>query len=610
MNRDQIAVIVETSRKRGLALFAPDSSIELLAARLHSSKVNRSLLDEMKAEADHFGQTPDPELTYDLFRLYGDTGERLAYEKVYFERRKRLNAFVIMALLEPQHSGYEKAAWNIVWSICNEFTWCLPAHYNEGAVRPDIDLFAAETAFALSEVKALLGERMPALLKAKITDEVERRIFLPFLEQGSYGWETADHNWSAVCAGSIGAAALHLMDDSISLSAILERVLGSLACYLSGFGEDGACAEGYLYWQYGFGYYVYFAELLKTATSGEIDLFAANKVKQIALFQQKCFTSGSMVINFSDSPASSGIFMGLSCCLHKEYEEVAVPDASLRASYAADHCGRWAPAIRNLLWTQEEWLTSSGDKAMWPSESYYLPDVQWLLSRDVKEDGALYSFAAKGGHNEEPHNHNDIGHFMVHADGQAYLADLGSGKYTAQYFGPERYTLWCNGSQGHSVPIIDGRYQQSGLSYRSEIIEATSGDDVDKLVVEFSSAYADTGLEQLERSFSWNKEALPRLELTDTFLFDMNVNHSSERAVAERFITLLTPMQDREGRILIEGKRKLSLSYDPLVWTPVVTARSDIDHFGVERFWHTLDFQATAVNAKPLIGTFVFQFES
>jgi hypothetical protein len=610
MNRDQIATIVERRRKRGLALLAPESSIEQLAARLYSSKVNRSLLDEMKAEADHFGQTPDPELTYELFRLYGDTGERLAYEKVYFERRKRLNAFVIMALLEPQHSGYEKAAWNIVWSICNEFTWCLPAHYNEGAVRPDIDLFAAETAFALSEVKALLGERMPALLKDKITDEVERRIFQPFLEQGPYGWETADHNWSAVCAGSIGAAALHLMDDSVRLSAVLERVLGSLACYLSGFGEDGACAEGYLYWQYGFGYYVYFAELLKTATSGEIDLFAANKVKQIALFQQKCFTSGSMVVNFSDSPASSGIFMGLSCCLHKEYEEVAVPDASLRALYAADHCGRWAPAIRNLLWTQEEWLTSSGDKAMWPSESYYLSDVRWLLSRNVKENGALYSFAAKGGHNDEPHNHNDLGHFMVHADGQAYLADLGSGKYTAQYFGPERYTLWCNGSQGHSVPIIDGHYQHSGVSYRSEVVEAASGDDVDKLILELSSAYADTGLERLERSFSWNKEAIPRLELTDTFLFDMKDNHSSERAVTERFITLLSPMQDREGRILIEGKQKLSLTYDPSVWTPVVTARSDIDHFGVERFWHTLDFHATAVKAKPLIGAFVFQFES
>ncbi|WP_139992739.1 heparinase II/III family protein [Paenibacillus paridis] len=610
MNRDQIATIVERRRKRGLALLAPDSSIELLAARLHSSKDNRSLLDEMKAEADHFGQTPDPELTYDLFRLYGDTGERLAYEKIYFERRKRLNAFVIMALLEPQHSGYEMAAWNIVWSICNEFTWCLPAHYNEGAVRPDIDLFAAETAFALSEVKALLGERMPALLKAKLTDEVERRIFLPFLEQGPYGWETADHNWSAVCAGSIGAAALHLMDDSARLSAVLERVLGSLACYLSGFGEDGACAEGYLYWQYGFGYYVYFAELLKTATSGEIDLFAANKVKEIALFQQKCFTSGSMVVNFSDSPASSGIFMGLSCCLHKEYEEVAVPDASLRASYAADHCGRWAPAIRNLLWTQEEWLTSSGDKAMWPSESYYLPDVRWLLSRNVKEDGAVYSFAAKGGHNDEPHNHNDLGHFMVHADGQAYLADLGSGKYTAHYFGPERYTLWCNGSQGHSVPIIDDHYQKSGVTYRSEVVEAASGDDMDKLILELSSAYEDTGLERLERSFSWNKEALPRLVLTDTFLFGMNDNRSSERAVTERFITLLSPTQDREGRILIEGKRKLSLTYDPSVWTPVVTARSDIDHFGVERFWHTLDFHATAVKAKPLIGTFVFQFES
>ncbi|HTG67763.1 MAG TPA: hypothetical protein VL921_00760, partial [Candidatus Udaeobacter sp.] len=302
MKRKLIMEILERSRKRGLAMLALDGAAEGLAASLLASESNRTLLEEIKAEADRFVQTPDPELTYALFRIYGDTGERLAYERVYFERRKRLNALVIMALLEPENTVYEAAALNIIWSVCNEFTWCLPAHYNAGAEKPDIDLFAAETGFALSEILLLWGDRLPELLRKRIKAEVELRIFCPFLEQGPYGWETADHNWSAVCAGSVGAAALYLIDDSERLSRVLERVLASLDCYLTGFGEDGACAEGYLYWQYGFGYYVYFAQLLKAATDGEINLFASSKVKEIALFQQKCFTGGRTVVNFSDSP--------------------------------------------------------------------------------------------------------------------------------------------------------------------------------------------------------------------------------------------------------------------------------------------------------------------
>jgi hypothetical protein len=612
MKRERIKEVLEQHRKKGLTLLGTGSDSVKQSSQLWGDSINKLLLEEIKAEADRIMLTSDPELTYSLFRIYGDSGERLAYERVYFERRKRLNSYVIMALQEPENVQYEVAALNMIWSICNEFTWCLPAHFNEGSDRLDIDLFSAETGFALSEIKLLLGDRLPDLLRKRIDNEVELRIFHPFLEQGPFGWETADHNWAAVCAGSVGAAALHLIADSQRLSEVLERVLHSLDCYLTGFGEDGACAEGYLYWQYGFGYYVYFAQMLKAATNGEINLFASKKVKEIALFQQKCFTGSSTVVNFSDSRPESGIFMGLSCCLHHEYDEVIVPDASLRADYSADHCGRWAPAIRNLMWVKEEWMQTTGNKTVWPAESYYLSDVQWLLSRHASDNGGNYSFAAKGGHNEEPHNHNDVGHFIVHADGQAYLADLGSGKYTAKYFGPERYSIWCNGSQGHSVPIIDGSHQQNGAAFRATVMEASTNASTDKLALEISSAYGLSKLERLERRFLWEKEELPRLTLTDTIWLAPNGEEAAaERLVIERFITILAPQLVEAGRIILLGQRQLTISYDHQVWSPVVTSRSDIDHYGSERFWYTLDFQLNAAAVGvPLIATFIFQFDT
>ncbi|WP_051250521.1 heparinase II/III family protein [Paenibacillus harenae] len=613
MKLERIKQLLDQKRRRGLSLLTDDRTIAELRARLLQTTANRSLIGEIQAEAQRMIGESDPDLTYSLFRIYVDTGERLAYQRVYFEKRKRLNAFAVMSLLEPDNTTYLEALHNTVWSICNEFTWCLPAHFNE-ANQTEIDLFAAETGFALSEVLLLAEETLPALLRRRIKEEVERRLFRPFLEEGTYRWEKEEHNWAAVCAGSIGAAALHLIDDEARLARILERVTDALDCYLSGFGDDGVCAEGYLYWQYGFGYYVYFAQLLKAATDGEIDLFTPGKVKEIALFQQKCFTSGNRIVNFSDAPSESGIFMGLSSLLHDEYEEVAMPDASLRASYSEDHCGRWAPAIRNLIWPKEAedrlFGHADGHHHVWPAESYYLPDAQWLLSRHLTDDGGCYSFAAKGGHNNEPHNHNDVGHFLIHADGDVYLADLGSGMYTSRYFGPERYSLWCNGSQGHSVPIIAGAYQQSGGSYRAEVINAAADERYDQIDMDLSGAYPDGLLAQLKRRLLWSKDGIPSLALTDTIVFAADRTDRTPCTVTERFITFLTPELAKEGRIVLNGKRKLGIYYDYLAWEPLITSRSDIDHYGQERSWYTLDFSPVAETSERVTGHFIFQFES
>ncbi|MNZ43476.1 Heparinase II/III-like protein [compost metagenome] len=615
MGPHQIKNRWKRGRRRGLSPLIPENSVEALRERLLQSRTSMELRQEIEREAERMVKEEDPALPYSLFRIFGDTGERLSYEKVYFERRKRLNTFAMMSMLEPERQDYIEALHNAIWSICDEFTWCLPAHYDASSGRMEIDLFAAETGFTLSEVLLLTEQALPELLKQRIKDEVERRVLRPFLEEGPYGWEKADHNWAAVCAGSIGAAALHLIDDEERLLHILARVTDAMDCYLSGFGDDGVCAEGYLYWQYGFGYYVYFAQLLKAATYGDIDLFAAAKVKEIALFQQKCFTGGNMVVNFSDSLSNSGIFMGLSSCLCEEYEEVVLPHRSLRAPYLSDHCGRWAPALRNLIWPKEAHVPEGQDaalekKPLWPSEAYYLPDAQWLLSRSVTEDGGNCSFSAKGGHNDEPHNHNDIGHFLIHADGEAYMADLGSGMYTSTYFGADRYTLWCNGSQGHSVPILGGEYQRHGKSYRAVVKEAVTGESEDLLLLDISGAYAAGLLDKLERRLLWSKEGLPSLTLTDTFVRAQARGEEAPLPVTERFITCLPPVLAKEGRIVLRGKRQLSIFYDYLAWEPIIMQRSDMDHFGVERVWFTLDFQSIEGLVDQINGHFVFQFES
>ncbi|MDQ6422788.1 heparinase II/III family protein [Paenibacillus sp. LHD-117] len=604
-------------RARGFELLGGAEDSRRMADRLLRDGSLSGLVGEIESEADRMLGEEEPLLTDELFRDYGETGERLPYERVYFEKRKRLNAFALMAWLRPSSPAYLDALHKTAWSVCEEFTWCLPAHYGEKrGPYGNIDLFAAETGFALCEMAALLGDALEPELAKRIAEEAERRLFEPYLEQGPYPWEKLENNWSSVCAGSIGSAALYAIADADRLARVLEKVQAAMDCFLAGYGEDGACVEGYSYWQYGFGYYVYYADLLKTATSGAFDGFSGSKAREIALFQQRCFSGGDTVINFSDSPQYNGVYMGLTMRLRDEYPEVALPNPSLREPYAADHCGRWAHALRNLIWassSREGAVIAEAEAGDWPTEARYLADAGWFLSRYVPERGTSYCFAAKGGHNGESHNHNDCGHFILHADGEAYLADLGSGVYTKQYFGPDRYTFWCNGSQGHSLPIVNGQLQEAGEQRKARVTEANVGGEEDRFALELSGLYpASAGLVSLARSFRWRKAGKPSLILTDRISFGQvspETDADSVNKVVERFVTMQEPKLGEEGWLTIEGKRLLRIGYDARLWKPVVTARSDRDHFDQERHWHTLDFHSVAgMRGAVVEAVFTFEF--
>ncbi|MHA6480572.1 heparinase II/III family protein [Paenibacillus sp. strain BS8-2] len=608
-----------SDRVRGFELIGGPEKKQEMVQRLRGDQSLAAMLDEIEAEAERLLAEAEPILTDQLFRLFGETGERLPYEHVYFAKRKRLNAFALMTWLKPETGTgiYADGLRQIVRSICDEWTWVLPAHFDEErGPWGYIDLFAAETGQALTEVAVLLGDVLGEDIVARIAEEVEQRIFEPFMSKGPYRWEKLANNWSSVCAGSIGMAAIYVVEDTERLATLLERVHAAMDAFLSGYGQDGACLEGYSYWQYGFGYYIYYMDLLKAATSGRLDGFAERKVEAIAMFQQRCFTSEDMVVSFSDSPERSGVYMGMTNRLRREFPSVASPDILLRVPYATDHCGRWAHAFRNVIWATDstgaaanEMAGSGAVKVGWPAETRLMEDAQWFISRIVPGKGDSYCFAAKGGHNGEPHNHNDGGQFLLHANGEAYLADLGSGMYTKSYFGPERYSYWCNGSQGHSVPIVNGAYQAEGKDRKATIIDAMISEAEDHFAVELKRMYPESaGLQSFERKFRWCKLGSPALTISDRFSVDDHLAEAS-LSIVERFITRKEPRMLEEGFLVLEQNYLLMIRYDSDCWRPVVEQRKDFDHFGQERHWYTLDFLPTEAWRSHIIeAEFTFTF--
>lgn len=559
-----------------------------------------SILQEIHAEANRLKDISIPDLTEELYLLFEQTGNRLAYENVYFERRRRLTTFALLHAVYADEPLYVQQLHDTIAAILQEKTWCLPAHM-KGQGERHIDLFAAETGFALSEIIILAGNRLPESLVEHMKEHIELRLFNPYLNDGPFHWEKADHNWASVCAGSIGAAALLLEQDAARKALICSKAIDTMCSYLSGFGQDGVCLEGPGYWNYGFGYYVYFADLLKRSTGGNADLFNHNKVKSIALFQQKCYLIHNRPVNFSDAMPFVNVNIGLSDYLASYYKDMDYVSLEMRSAYSEDHCARFAPALRSLIWYRPQ----ADRKDYWEPGSWYMSDAQWLMSRLTNDHGS-FAFAAKGGTNNEPHNHNDIGHFIMLADDDpAFLVDLGCGEYTADYFGAERYSYACTGAQGHSVPIINNRLQASGAESYAKVVQVSTSEAEDRFSMDLTSCYPHSELFLYKRSFHWVKSELPVLTLTDEFYFQ-----APSIPIIESFVTRCCPHSVSTGLVILQGsKHSIMMEYEPSQFELDIQELSFSNHFGKQESYYRIQLVAHSVQENKYQAILRFKFQ-
>ena len=471
----------------------------------------------------HCENIPIYSLKYSDFRLFVANGNRSIYESAYFTRRQALNCSALLALIYPEEEKYIVRLMDEIYAICDEYTWCLPAHQPNRDINDNchIDLFAAETGFTLSEIYTLLGNRLEPLIRDRIRVEIDRRIIIPFTTfKGDYGgWENKNTNWTAVCMGSVAGAVMHMHPETVE--SLLPRFTSSIDNYLTGFNDDGMCMEGCGYWHYGFGFFTVYADLIKRFTGGRVDYFKLPKVRTVATFIQKMFLSGKACVSFADGNRELTYHLGLVHYLKKLYpDDVVVYSPSY--SYNYDGCGRFCLHLRSALWFDEDIYNHPADDNI--AAEYYAPQSEWFVKRT-----ANYGFAAKGGCNAEMHNHNDVGTFIFAKNGHQIIADLGRGTYTRQYFAADtRYGILECSSRGHNVPIIGGTYQYFSKDAKAVGTKYENG----IFSFDFADAYKADGLRSIRRSFAFTDDGVT---MTDSFVYN------GGGVISERLVTLFEP---------------------------------------------------------------------
>lgn len=515
-----------------------------------------------------------PRITEELFGLYEKNGNRLVYERVYFARRRFLAVLGLEAMAQKEEkdscgerkSGEEKQVLeklaSVIEDICGEECWALPPHVNrkEEGWQFTVDLFAAETAQALAELGDRLAEDLPAQTLEQIKCNVEKRVFLPFFtSQVPYrNWENGLHNWNGVCAGAVGSACIHLMKDKERLKASLTRICSGLRYYISGFEEDGACTEGLGYYTYGMGYFANFAQELYDLTKGEHDLFRGDwgefcakgedKRGRIAEFERKCFFEDGRTVSFGDGNNRGRFRVGLSCILAMHYPNFTFPSLTSAAGLDTNGCYNFAELKSDLFMPKR---IMNGRLEEKNHRVDILPSAQWVIARSKAGAG----MACKGGHNMEFHNHNDVGHFVYEGFGIMFFTDLGAGEYKKGYFGEGRYKVFCNGSSGHSVPMVNGEEQLSGREYGCSDFMAEEGNEQVFVRMNLAGAYEKNAAESLWRSLKFDLNT-GKLQVRD----EICMGENGEGEMTENLVTQIRPVLEGNKVLLPQGE-----------WTCVLT---------------------------------------
>ncbi len=421
----------------------------------------KTFVDKIKEfYAEKYKDKPILELNYSYDKLYLQNGNRSKFEKMCFERRNRLACLVILAIADD---SYLEPLEEIMSAICDEFTWVLPAHRlydfgERGYKYNTIDLFSAETGFYLSEAVYVLGEKLTEDIKYRVKTSVKTKI-VDIFENNTVAVDGVISNWSAVCSCGIGLSYLYLFPERFRL--VKERILGGFRGYLKGIDEEGYCSEGMAYWQYGFGFFCWFFDIYKQLV-GDDELLHLTKTKNLLLYPQRAYMQDNVYIPFADGGTST-FFCASDYC----YAMKNLFGSDFNCQFNNNYNVREKSShIRTLygLWALGENKENTSEE-----KSFYFHKAQvWVYKT------GNYAFAVKSGHNDEMHNHNDVGSFQIVKNGKRVLVDIGAGEYTRQYFNDPvaRYgdEIFVCGSQSHSVPIIDGNKQRSGKQYCGKVL--------------------------------------------------------------------------------------------------------------------------------------------
>lgn len=506
-----------------------------------------------------------PQITAADFLDFTLTGNRVRYEDKYFARRHALDALVLAECVADTGEFMTDIV-NGIFCICEESAWQLPPHNSyirdtpqlplPDSTDPVLDLFACETGSVLAAVSYLLGEKLDDIspfIRKRIFHELDCRVFQPYFNR-HFWWmgngKEPMNNWTVWCTQNVLLSAFLTDTDNDLRHQILVKACKSADYFLAGYGEDGCCDEGALYYRHAGLCLFNTLEILNAVTDDHFAcLYQEPKIRNIASYICNVHVQGKYYVNFADCSAVAG-----RCSAREFLFALRTGNENMMAFAARDIAEGLPqtlllPAENNLYYRLQHAFTLAAVRSFTAENSspvrypdIYYPSVGLFITRDE-----LYFLAVKTGSNGDSHNHNDTGSFTVYKNGQPLLIDVGVESYTKKTFSPQRYEIWTMQSAYHNLPTINGCMQKDGKDYGARNTATEFSDACSRIRTDLAGAYpakAHLASYIREASLVKGKEIL----INDSFCFDDDL--SGQKEVVLSFMVYEKPVLQEQEDLL------------------------------------------------------------
>ncbi|MDO4630567.1 MAG: heparinase II/III family protein [Planctomycetia bacterium] len=494
-------------------------------------------------EAEASCQKPIPELKDAWYLEYSQDGNRTHYEEA-IGRRNGAFRYLVYAECAENQGRFMPRIEEYIRVFAADRSWVSPAHdpglktFNG---KHEIDLASSAFCWQLALAGQILETKMSSETREILDKQLRIRCFEPFensvLRNDPYlWWITSENNWNAVCLAGVTGAALANLKSPEKRAWYLAAAEKFIRYSTDGYSNDGYCSEGVSYWCYGFENQIALSELFRRVTANRVRLLDDEKLRKVAWYGFSIEIVPGISPTFAD------------CAVD------ARPDAYIRAflnRYYDFHLGFYDSGIGLQNWSFSDFgifhlarteLPESPapgrdePNRMWEERTWF-PDAQVLICRphglmkgwtNFENNGATrlalknydgLAVAMKGGHNDELHNHNDVGSYIVVYRGTRPCLDLGREVYTQRTFSPRRYESDLLNSWGHNVPIVAGQLQKTGRDAAAKNIETEFTDEKDVFQFDLRDAYQVPECERLERKFVYDRTGKTSLMVEDSVEF-------------------------------------------------------------------------------------------
>ncbi|MBD8487781.1 heparinase II/III family protein [Echinicola sp. CAU 1574] len=470
-----------------------------------------------------------PSIPVSAYLDFVRNGDRTRMQSFQNSRISALKSLVLAELSE-QEGNYLDPIADGVWAICEQSTWVLSAHLNAQKDRsgvpdvsePVIDLGAGEVANLLAWIHFYFRselENISPLLVQRIETELDERIISPYLARNDFWWMGFDgsfvNNWNPWCNYNVLLTTFLVVDDQRVKQEVYKKSIRSVDQFINYYKSDGACEEGPAYWDHAAGKMLEYLELIQKISNNEIYLGDHQLIQKMGNYIRKTHIQDEYFVNFADASASlkahPGIIYRYGKYISDDYLKGFAADIALKGSFSVSPFSGSMDRMLHNLCQYEELLAQTPYAGQ--ESSFLYPETEIIGGRST---GGFF-FAAKGGHNNESHNHNDVGSFILYFDGRPVLIDIGVEIYSAKTFSGNRYEIWTMQSDFHNLPKINGFSQKAGKIYKGDNVDFDISGRKLKFNLDISKAYpTEAKCEFWNRSYEFDRKSA-KLEIREQF---------------------------------------------------------------------------------------------